>query len=363
MPRLSSGRCVVPERISALPQRIRLLRLEWRLLVRARTPWVTASLFLLTSGAALIDGRALVHDHRIAAADAIKAQAAQHAALKRDLARVEEQRARAGVPQTRLQPGLPSAGSVEDRVNTFRAALPPLATAVVGAGSMKLVPQRYELRGGGGARFWPFGRTVGTKVLSGLTPEQPLDNPAASVLGGFDLAFVTVYLYPLLIVALSSFRRCCSCPLRFCRRHRSISPSPRKNGPPVSRSTLAWTRRSRRSINSSGRALVAVIPQRAITPRSANPSIRRSEADCCGSLSRVGSPAPVVRLNRGFAEARRAHIEQRLASVLRELDANERKEALFFSITRFMSPALLLRTMGDDVAGTDRHRWRSFLVA
>jgi Domain of unknown function (DUF3526) len=73
------------------------------------------------------------------------------------------------------------------------------------------------------------------------------------------------------------------------------------------------------------------------------------------------APATVVRLNRGFAEARRSRVEQRLAPVLAELDANERREAAFFAVARFSSPALVLQTMADDLAGTGQYRWKSFL--
>jgi ABC-2 type transport system permease protein len=456
---------------SASGRRSPLLRLEWRLLVRARTPWVAASLFALTSTAALINGRVVVESHRVAAAEAIAAQVDQHAALRRDLVRVGEQRARAGVPQTRLQPGLPSAGSVEARISTFRAALPPLATAVIGAGSMTLAPQRYEIRGGGGSRYWPFGRTVGTKIVSGLTPEQPLGNPAAAVLGAFDLAFVTVYLYPLLIVALMydgvsgdresgtlsliaaqriTFRRWLT--LRVAVRGMVIAACgvvlpaigtactmTEWSGEALVRlggwgtGVLAycgiWTALAVVvSLQSRTSALAAVIAVSVwlgvviivpallylsapfLSPTSAHLSYATEERGASlevnarvdaanaalnqlvrtrfsggppaegdhptftvpvdppveGELLRFPrspwtAPTSVVRLYHGFGEARRARVEQRLTSVLAELDANERREATFFAITRFLSPALVLQAIGDDLAGTGQHRWKSFL--
>lgn len=448
-----------------------ILRLEWRLLVRARSPWWVASLFVLTSTAALISGRAVVQSHRLAAAEAINTQIEQHAELKRDLARVEEQRARAGVPLTRLQPGLPSAGAVEARTSTLRAALPPLATAVIGAGSTNLVPQRYEIRGGGGARFWPFGRTVDTKIVSGLTPEQPMDNPAASVLGGFDIAFVTVHLYPLLIVALMydvvgrdresgtlaliaaqpiTFRQWL--PMRVAVRgvvvavcgvvlpvigiactmgewsveglvrlglwgagvlvysaiwtalavsvsvHARTSAlaaviavsawlvvvivipallrltAPFLSPPSVHLSYAAEERAASLDTNARVDSAIAALNQLVRTRFSVSPSAEGDHPTFTepvdppveGELlrfpqSRWTPPASVVRLNRGFAEARRARVEQRLASVLAELDANERREAAFFAVTRFLSPALVLQTIGEDVAGTGEHRRKSFL--
>jgi hypothetical protein len=72
-------------------------------------------------------------------------------------------------------------------------------------------------------------------------------------------------------------------------------------------------------------------------------------------------PTSVVRLNRGFAEARRAYVEGRLAPVLVQLDTNERRESAFFVLAQYLSPALTLRGIADDLAGTGRYRWRSFL--
>jgi hypothetical protein len=77
--------------------------------------------------------------------------------------------------------------------------------------------------------------------------------------------------------------------------------------------------------------------------------------------SRWTTPTSAVRLARGFGEARRAFVEQRLASLLAELDANERRDTAFLAIARFSSPALVLQTIGDDVAGAGQGRWKRFL--
>lgn len=466
-----SGRGVVSVTTSVVRRWPRVLRLEWRLLAASRTTWLVASLFLLSSAAGLINGRANVQRLRVAAAAALTAQVEQHATLKRDLARAEEQRARAHVPQTRLQPGLPSAGSVEARVNTFRAALPPLATAVIGAGGTQRVPQRYEIRGGGGARFWPFGRTVGTKILSGLTPEQPMENPAAMVLGGFDLAYVTVYLYPLLVVALMydvvsrdremgtlalvaaqpiTFRSWLT--MRVAVRGAviavcgvllpsigiagtmadwsgdalvrlglwgtavlgysaiwtafavALSVTARASAPGAVIAVSAWLivvivvpallrlstpllvptsarlayateeRAASLEINARVDAAIAALNQVVRTrfsgtapttgdhPTFTEPIEPPVEGDLLRfPRSRWTAPTSVVRLNRGFTEARRAHVEQRLAPVLAELDEHERREVTFFAATRYLSPALVLQAIAEDVAGTRPERSTSWL--
>lgn len=449
----------------------RRLRLEWRLLVTARTPWLVAALFVLVSGAALLNGHDAVRRHRAAAADAVAAQVEQHAALKRDLARTERQRASEDIPPARLQPGLPSAGAAEVRVSTFRAALPPLSAALISAGPLSLVPQRYEVRGGGGARFWPFGRTVGTSILSGLTPEQPMDNPAAVVLGAFDPAFVTVYLYPLLILALmydvvtgdrdaGTLALVAAQPITlgawlatrvairgvpivvfavlvpagatvlamgdwshdaltrvalwslgvlvYCAiwtawavavslhaRTSALSAvaavsgwfvaivlvpgavglAPQLLAPASTRVSFATEERAASlDVNARVDAAVAALNQLVRTRFGGSQAVagdhptftERVDPPVEGELLRFPAspwttPATVVQLSRGFAAARRTLVERRLAPVLAELDANERREAAFFAIARFLSPALLLQTIGDDVAGTGPARWTQFL--
>jgi ABC-2 type transport system permease protein len=79
--------------------------------------------------------------------------------------------------------------------------LASLPTAILSDGDSAALPQRFEARSGN--RFSPFYRTTGTHVLGAFFPETPTANPAASLAGSFDLAFVATYLYPLLILALT----------------------------------------------------------------------------------------------------------------------------------------------------------------
>jgi ABC-2 type transport system permease protein len=452
-------------------QRFPLLRHEWRLLVRTWAPWLVAMLFLLTSAAGLVNGMAAVQRHRLAADDAVAAQTAQYEALKQDLTRIEQQRAREGVPLTRLLPGLPSAGAAESRVSSYRVALPPLSTAIIGPAALERVPQRYEVRGGGGARFWPFGRTVGTRIVSGLTPEQPLDNPATTVLGSVDLAFVIVYLSPLLIVALmydvvtreresGTLALVAAQPITM-RRWLAVRVAVRGLVLSVfgvlipaaiaAAAVLAWSSdtvirlfvwtggvlaysaiwafvTTLVSLHARSSALAAIVAVSAwlvfvivvpsllqlaaplLSPTSAHLSyVTEERAASLAVNARVDSavaalnqlvrvrfsglassgtdhptfteavdppverellrfpqspwtpPTSVVRLNRAFGDARRAHVEEKLAPVLAQLDANEWREAEFFAIAKYLSPALVLRGLADDLAGTGQHRWQAFL--
>lgn len=124
-----------------------MLRLEWRLLFRTSAPWLVCIIITLSLAVAIVTGR------------------------------------------SRQPPG--------------RApfALPSLSAAILSRGDTAMLPQRYSTSSG--ARFSPFYRTVGTNILGAFFPETPTDSPTAASAGVFDLAFVTTYLYPLLILAIA----------------------------------------------------------------------------------------------------------------------------------------------------------------
>jgi len=449
-----------------------LIRLEARLLWRARTPWLVTTLFFLTSVAAIVNGTVQWRRHHAAASLAVQQQSEQYASLRADVTRVEQQRAASSIPVARLQPGLPSPAAVEARLLNFRAAVPPLPTAILNTGALQAVPQRYELRAGGGARFWPFGRTTGNRILSGFAPEQPLENPSGTVIGAFDLAFVPIYVYPLLILGLaynivSADREAGILPLvgaqplafRRWLAARTIGrgavvglgllPSlivtaiaiPEWSSEVVLRLTLwgvavllyclFWLgvaiAVSVRTASASVSAVVAtaawlivvmVVPglvsiagpfltppatriayaneERAasldLNPRvdnaiaAINQEMRvrlgnttlRAHSDHPSFTDPIAVPAaadliealeqppwstvmPAAHLSRALAIARRTLVEQRLAPVLRVLAQQERREAAFFAIARYASPALLMQSLIDDLAGTGHHRRMRFL--
>jgi ABC-2 type transport system permease protein len=346
-----------------------------------------------------------------------------------------------------------------------------LPTTLISAASLRAFPQRFEIRGGGGARFWPFGRTIDGKILSGFAPEPPTENPSALVAGSVDLAFVTIYLYPLLIVALTCnivsadrdagiLAMVAAQPIdtrRWLAARALVRGAIAAIGvalPMVATSLLmpAWSHDtalrlalwgigvvgycalwftaailiSLRTASAANSAMVAavlwlvavvVIPamlaiaqpllapastrilytneERAVSldvnPRvdaaiaSLNQQVRRlpswtpaagrdhptftapltasAGADLLTALDAgVWSPTmPAAQLSRGFAVARRVLTEQRLAPVLARLDEEDRHEALFYSMTRYASPALLMQSVFDEVAGTGRDRRLRFL--
>jgi ABC-2 type transport system permease protein len=88
------------------------------------------------------------------------------------------------------------------RLSEFQVGLPPLSLAPLGSDQGELYPATYKYRWSDDD-FVPSLPTTEARSLGGLLPERPVDNPLKWLLGRFDLGFVVVYLYPLVILALS----------------------------------------------------------------------------------------------------------------------------------------------------------------
>jgi ABC-2 type transport system permease protein len=67
-------------------------------------------------------------------------------------------------------------------------------------------------------------------------------------------------------------------------------------------------------------------------------------------------------LQHALGDARRWMFEAQLAPVLQTLDADEQRLDRVISTLRFCSPALLFESIVDDLAGTGRPRWQSFVA-
>ncbi len=147
---------------------------EMRLLRREGVaPWALVGLLLLIAAAAL-NGRAL-----LAAQDAASASLAAEAAT---LVEALAAQAARGVPAAR------DPGSVGFSVLTRPVALPQATLAPLAIGQGDLLPARYELTARGAHQF-----LVRTE----------LDSPLRLSVGNFDVAFVIVWLLPLLAIGLS----------------------------------------------------------------------------------------------------------------------------------------------------------------
>lgn len=180
---------------------MQLFSLEWRALMASPATGAIAALAILFQCIALLTSAGEIRAHRLAAEESEQQQRTHQEAVRGEIAMVEEQRRAAGIPLSRLRPGIPAPGAVEGRIASFRASLPPLSTGLLSVGASDSLPQRYSYRTG--ERFSPFTRTSGTRILGGLFAERQTENPASLLNGTFDLGFVHVYILPILILALS----------------------------------------------------------------------------------------------------------------------------------------------------------------
>lgn len=165
-------------------QRFRMVaRQELRLLLRERSLWLVGGLFLLLVAYALFNGmlqttqrdRAQV---ALVAADAT-ARSGQLAQLHRIMAGVE-------VPTPFGNPANPA--NMAGGLGAHYAVMPSAALAPIALGQTDLFPSQFKV-------------THQSKVS--FLHNNDIENPWHLQSGHFDLAFVLVYLLPLLIFALS----------------------------------------------------------------------------------------------------------------------------------------------------------------
>jgi ABC-2 type transport system permease protein len=178
----------------------KIMKFEWRMLRADRTAALVTTLFILLAGNALWQGMSGIKQQQSAAREFTRAQ---DAAIARARRAVEENEARAKSEMpapTTIGPRHPV--SVLVRLTEFQVSLPPLSLALLGSENDELYPTTYKYRLSDGD-FVPSLPTGEARSLGGLLPERPVENPLKLMLGRFDLGFVMLYLFPLVILALS----------------------------------------------------------------------------------------------------------------------------------------------------------------
>jgi ABC-2 type transport system permease protein len=156
---------------------------ELRLLLRDRSLWLVGALFLLLVAYALVNGLAQVA-HRDAAQAALLANDAKTRASQ--LLVLERIYAGTHVPGPFTNPASPS--NMAGGYGAHHAAMPSAPLAPVALGQNDLFPTQFRV-------------THQSKV--NFLHNNDIENPWHLLSGHFDLAFVIVYLLPLLIFALS----------------------------------------------------------------------------------------------------------------------------------------------------------------
>lgn len=180
----------------------KVMKFEWRMLRADRTTLIVVSLFVPLTGYALWSGMSGLQQRQMAAREFAKEQ---EGAINRARRVVEEDEAQAKAKGEPLDPariGPRQPFTTLFRLSEFQVSLPPLSSAALGRDQGELFPATYKYRLSDGD-FVPSLPTGEARSLSGLIPERPVNNPLELMLGRFDLGFIVLYIYPLVILALS----------------------------------------------------------------------------------------------------------------------------------------------------------------
>jgi ABC-2 type transport system permease protein len=161
----------------------RIMKHEWRNLRADRTLWVIVPLFAIIIGYGVYNGLSWARFQR-ATLDAAKQEERDRFAKAKAEANAIEQ---GGQPASAFtNPCLPSVAA--GRTGPRYATLPPATLAALSVGQSDLYPYYFKVTSQGKQTF---------------TTNDEIENPTNLLAGRFDLAFVIIYLYPLLILALS----------------------------------------------------------------------------------------------------------------------------------------------------------------
>lgn len=161
----------------------RILRHEWRALAADRSLLLLGGIFALAIGYGTANGARWVDYQHRAIATAVTEERERHATHEAAIVRINREQATVSDFSDPRSPG--SAGrSLASRY----AVLPPAPLAALSIGQSDLLPYYFRMT---------------TDARETVTAGAELENPHRLLSGRFDLAFVLVYLYPLLVLALS----------------------------------------------------------------------------------------------------------------------------------------------------------------
>jgi ABC-2 type transport system permease protein len=161
----------------------RLIHHEWRAVRADQTAWVLAAVFAVAIGYGVWNGARWVDFQRDTLAAAVQEEGERYAKLA---ANARELEASGGEVSPFADPRSPA--NVGGRFGHRYAALPPGPLAALAVGQSDLLPYYFK---------------ISTDARENVIAATELENPHRLLVGRFDLAFVLIYLYPLLILAIS----------------------------------------------------------------------------------------------------------------------------------------------------------------
>ena len=161
----------------------RLLRHEWRVLCADATVWVIGAVFAVSIGYAMVNGVRWTGFEGAALRDAAAEETERYSQIQGQIADLQ----RAGKPVAAFgDPRNPT--MFGSRFGPRYAMLPPGPLAPLAIGQSDLLPSYFK---------------VSTDARETIVAASEIENPHRLLVGRFDLAFVLVFLYPLLILAVT----------------------------------------------------------------------------------------------------------------------------------------------------------------
>jgi ABC-2 type transport system permease protein len=166
----------------------RIFRHEWRMLVTDPSAWFALAAFGVAIGYALLNNSAAVRRQQQGVRQCARESEERLDDIKRRAQEIERQIAEGRVKETTSPSYGPRHPVYVIAWGRQTAALPPAPLAALAAGQSDLYPAAYEV-------------ATNTPLEAFAVTEQT-EYPLKLLVGNFDFAFVIVYLYPLLIIAL-----------------------------------------------------------------------------------------------------------------------------------------------------------------
>ncbi|MFM8532424.1 MAG: ABC transporter permease [Acidimicrobiia bacterium] len=161
----------------------RILKHEWRALTADATVWAIAAIFAAAIGYGVWNGGRWVTFQRGALQSAAAEESARYDRLKAQVAALS-------APGAKVSPFADprSPSNLGGRLGPRYAMLPPGPLAPLAIGQSDLLPYYFK---------------VSTDARENIVTATEIENPNRLLAGRFDLAFVIIFLYPLLILALT----------------------------------------------------------------------------------------------------------------------------------------------------------------
>lgn len=161
----------------------RIIGHEWRELAADATTWIVAGVFAVAIGYGVWNGARSLGFQRQALADAAIEESSRFAGISAQLVRLEQPGATVAAFADPRSPA-----NFGGRYGLRYAVLPPGPLAGLSIGQSDLLPYYFK---------------ISTDARENIVSASEIENPARLLAGRFDLSFVVIFLYPLLILALT----------------------------------------------------------------------------------------------------------------------------------------------------------------